>query len=41
VVLTAHSNVAEVDAYFGRFLAEKLMIGQRLAPGFYRVVVGP
>jgi len=41
VVLTTHSNVAEVDAYFGRFLADKLMIGQRLAPGFYRVVVGP
>lgn len=41
LVLTVHSNVAEVDAYFGRFLAENLRIGQRLEPGFYRISVGP
>jgi len=41
LVLTAHSDVAEVDAYFGRYLAETLRVGQRLAPGFYRISVGP
>jgi hypothetical protein len=40
-VLTVHSEVAEVDAYFGRYLAESLRIGQRLNPGFYRIRVGP
>ncbi len=40
-VLTVHSDVAEVDAYFGRYLAEGLRIGQRLNPGFYRIRVGP
>jgi hypothetical protein len=40
-VLTVHSDVAEVDAYFGRYLAEDLRIGQRLNPGFYRIRVGP
>lgn len=41
LVLTAHSDVADVDAYFGRYLAETLRVGQRLAPGFYRISVGP
>jgi hypothetical protein len=41
LVLTEHSDVAEVDAYFGRYLAETLRVGQRLAPGFYRISVGP
>ena len=41
LVLTVHSNVAEVDAYFARFLAEELRVGQRLEPGFYRICVGP
>ena len=41
LVLTVHSDVAEVDAYFGRFLAENLRVGQRLEPGFYRICVGP
>jgi hypothetical protein len=40
-VLTMHSEVAEVDAYFSRYLAESLRIGQRLNPGFYRIRVGP
>jgi hypothetical protein len=40
-VLTVHSDAAEVDAYFGRYLAETLRIGQRLDPGFYRICVGP
>jgi hypothetical protein len=41
LVLTVHSNVTEVDAYFGRYLAETLRVGQRLGPGFYRISVGP
>ena len=41
VVPTARSGVDEVDAYFGRYLAETLRVGQRLAPGFYRISVGP
>jgi hypothetical protein len=40
-VLTQHSDVADVDAYFGQYLSEDLRIGQRLNPGFYRVSVGP
>jgi len=41
VVPTVRSGVDEVDAYFGLYLAETLRIGQRLAPGFYRISVGP
>ena len=41
LVLTVHSNVAEVDAYFAHYLAETLRVGQRLEPGFYRICVGP
>jgi hypothetical protein len=41
LVLTVHSDVAAVDAYFGRYLVENLMVGQRLEPGFYRIRVGP
>lgn len=41
LVLTTHSGVAEVDAYFGRYLADVVRVGQRLAPGFYRISVGP
>jgi hypothetical protein len=41
LIPTVHSDVAEVDAYFGRYLTDNLRIGQRLAPGFYRICVGP
>jgi hypothetical protein len=41
VVPTVRSGVDEVDAYFGLYLAETLRLGQRLAPGFYRITVGP
>jgi hypothetical protein len=40
-VLTVHSDAIGVDAYFGRYLADSLRVGQRLAPGFYRICVGP
>ena len=41
LVLTVHSDVADVDAYFGRYLVENLRVGQRLQPGYYRIWVGP
>jgi hypothetical protein len=41
LVPTARSGVDEVDAYFGRYLSDTLRVGQRLAPGFYRIIVGP
>jgi hypothetical protein len=41
VVPTARSGVDDVDAYFSVYLSETLRVGQRLAPGFYRISVGP
>ncbi len=41
VVPTVRSGVTEVDAYFSRYLAETLRVGQRFTPGFYRISVGP
>jgi hypothetical protein len=41
LVPTTRSGVDEVDTYFGRYLADTLRVGQRLAPGFYRIIVGP
>lgn len=41
VVPTTRSGIDEVDAYFGRYLVDTLRVGQRLAPGFYRISVGP
>jgi hypothetical protein len=35
------SGIAEVDNYFQRYLAQTLRAGSRLAPGFYRVSIGP
>jgi hypothetical protein len=37
----SRSGVDEVDEYFGRYLSDVFRIGQRLAPGMYRVSVGP
>jgi hypothetical protein len=36
-----NSNTTDIVAYFQNYLAKKLRIGQRLAPGFYRIKVGP
>ncbi len=41
LVLTAHSGVEEVDAYFQKYLTQNLAIGAMLAPGIYRISVGP
>jgi hypothetical protein len=41
VMPTVRSTVGDVDDYFARYLAETFRVGQRLAPGFYRISVGP
>lgn len=41
LVVTEGSRVEEVDVYFRNFLARTFRIGERLPPGFYRIVVGP
>ncbi|MSU22496.1 MAG: hypothetical protein EXS32_01600 [Opitutus sp.] len=41
LVLTARSGVEEVDAYFQNYLVRTLRVGERLAPGFYRIGIGP
>jgi hypothetical protein len=41
LVPTSRSGADDVDTYFGRYLADTLRVGQRLAPGFYRIIVGP
>jgi hypothetical protein len=40
-ILTESSRVAAVDGYFQNYLVKTLHAGQRLAPGFYRVCIGP
>jgi hypothetical protein len=35
------SNAVEVAAYFQNYLAKVLRVGERLAPGIYRIKVGP
>lgn len=41
LVVTTRSGVEEVDSFFAKYLARTLRIGERLAPGFYRISVGP
>jgi hypothetical protein len=40
-VLTESSRVTDVDSYFKEYLIKVLHIGERLAPGFYRISIGP
>lgn len=40
-ILTESSRVPGVDGYFRNYLEKTLRVGQRLAPGFYRISVGP
>jgi hypothetical protein len=40
-ILTESSRVAAVDGYFQNYLVKTLHAGERLAPGFYRVCIGP
>jgi hypothetical protein len=41
LVVTDGSGADEVDVHFKKTLAQSFRIGDRLPPGFYRVVVGP
>ncbi|MDB6167333.1 MAG: hypothetical protein JWM88_197 [Verrucomicrobia bacterium] len=40
-ILTESSRNAAVDGYFQNYLVKTLHAGERLAPGFYRICVGP
>lgn len=39
--LTVTSRVDSVDAFFRDYLARNFKLGERMAPGFYRIVVSP
>lgn len=41
LVVTTSSGVEEIDAYFRAFLTKNYRLGERLEPGFYRVIVAP
>lgn len=41
LTLTSGSRVAEVDAHFSNYLTRVFRVGDRLAPGFYRITVAP
>ena len=41
LVVTVGSRVEEVDTHFRTILVQTYRIGERLSPGFYRIVVGP
>jgi hypothetical protein len=41
LVLTRGSGSEDVDAHFRNYLASRFRLGDRLPPGFYRVVVAP
>jgi hypothetical protein len=41
LVITSRSDVEEVDNFFRIYLSRTYRIGERLPPGFYRIVVGP
>lgn len=41
VIVEPRSGVEDVDRYFQDFLVRTVRIGERLAPGFYRISVGP
>jgi hypothetical protein len=40
-VVTVSSDVEDVDVFFRDYLENTVRLGERLAPGMYRVVVGP
>jgi hypothetical protein len=41
LVVTEGSRVEEVDVYLRNYLTRNFRIGERLAPGFYRITVAP
>ncbi len=41
LVLSVRSGSDEVDGFFASYLSRTLRLGDRLAPGFYRITIGP
>jgi hypothetical protein len=41
LTITRRSGVESVDEYFQRYLVQTWRVGQQLAPGYYRIAVGP
>lgn len=41
LIVTEGSRVEEVDAFLGNYLTRTYRVGDRLAPGFYRITVAP
>ncbi len=41
IVIVEGSRVEEVDGHFRHYLSKIFRIGDRLPPGFYRIVIGP
>lgn len=41
LALVVSSGVEDCDAFFRRYLTEKLRMGGRLSPGIYRLRIGP
>jgi hypothetical protein len=41
LVITEGSRVDDVDIHFRNYLAQTFRLGERLAPGFYRIIVSP
>ena len=41
LLVTSGSGVEDVDNFFRNYLAKTFRLGDRLTPGFYRIVVGP
>lgn len=41
LMVTSSSRVEEIDAHFRNYLAQRYRIGERLPPGFYRLIVAP
>lgn len=41
LVIASSSESEEVDVHYRNYLAQRYRIGDRLPPGFYRIIVGP
>lgn len=41
LTVTSSSRVEEIDAHYRNYLARRYRIGERLPPGFYRLIVAP
>jgi hypothetical protein len=41
LLLTDDSRVEEVNVHFRNYLVRTFLLGERLPPGFYRVIIGP